>query len=635
MCGIAGAFSVDGGAKRADMSRMIQSLAHRGPDGEGIWSDDFVSFGHRRLAILDLSPAAAQPMVSACGRYILTYNGEIYNFAALRRELGNLGCRFASHSDTEVLLFALSQWGKAAVNRLNGMFAFALWDRQERKLLLARDRYGIKPLYYAWSGNTFLFGSEVKALLSSGLLAAQVDLEALVEYFTFQNFFSERTLYRQVKLLPAGCVMQLDAGTAPSDERFEQYWDFSFVEDESLGRSQAELEDGLDFHFRRAVERQLIADVDIGAYLSGGADSGSITAIASQTLPNMRSYTVGFDLRSASGIELAFDERPSAEYMSYLFKTEHYEMVLKSGDMERSLPDVVYHLEEPRVGQSYPNFFAAKLASRTDKVVLSGTGGDELFGGYPWRYYRAKPGTDFDSFIDGYFAYWQRLLPHGVAPRLFAPIWDKISHVDARELFKQVFKTRPTRIESPADSLNLSLYFECKTFLHGLLTVDDKLSMSFGLEGRVPFLDNDLVDFALRVPARYKLANLGELPFRLNENTAGRKNDMFFQRTRDGKIVLRNVMGRYVPDNIRDAAKQGFSAPDASWFRGESLEFVKRLLLNERPRIAEFMDMTVVRELLEDHFSGRINRRLLIWSLIYIESWMRKFIDTPLDMKTA
>ncbi|MBF0267962.1 MAG: asparagine synthase (glutamine-hydrolyzing) [Alphaproteobacteria bacterium] len=626
MCGIAGAFCPEGGPPGVDISAMISAIAHRGPDGEGVWMDGPVAMGHRRLAILDLSPAAAQPMLSECGRFALIYNGEIYNHDELKRELIDLGYVFRSRSDTEVLLIALLCWGERVVNRLNGMFAFALWDCREKTLLLGRDRYGIKPLYVAWSGSTFLFGSEIKALLASGVLSAELDREGLTEYFTFQNFFTERTLFRNVHLMPAGHTLRLSADSQPGMFRFNQYWDFLFAEPTSNNRAQTEIADELDHLFEQAVKRQLVADVDIGAYLSGGADSGSITAIAARMLPNLRSYTVGFDLRSASGIEMAFDERASAEYMSYLFRTEHYEMVLKSGDMERSLPSVVRYLEEPRVGQSYPNYFAAKLASRSEKVVLSGTGGDELFGGYPWRYYRATQSSDFPSYIDNYYSYWQRLLPQGIAQKFFAPIWGEAKSVDAREIFRGVFRNNVGPLDRPEDYINHSLYFECKTFLHGLLSVEDKLSMAFGLETRVPFLDNDLVEFAMRLPVRYKLANLGALNFRLNENISGRKNDIFFQRTHDGKLLLREVLGRYVPEEVRSAAKQGFSAPDASWFRGESIDYVRRLLLEGPQRYAEFLDKDTVCSLVNEHLSGTENRRLLIWSLIYFERWCREFL---------
>ena len=292
-------------------------------------------------------------------------------------------------------------------------------------------------------------------------------------------------------------------------------------------------------------------------------DSGAITALAAGQLPEMRTFTVGFDLRSASGIELGFDERAASEHMSYLFGTEHYEMVLKAGDMERAMPRLTWHLEEPRVGQSYPNFYAAQLAGRFGKVVLSGGGGDELFGGYPWRYYRAAVNDSFDHYIDKYYGFWQRLVPADATDVLFKPMGSNVDPGAMRDVFRGVFSARADDLTSPEDYINHSLYFEARTFLHGLLTVEDKLSMAHGLETRLPFLDNDLVDFAQRLPVGVKLGNLGDV-VRLNENEPGPKTQRYFAETRDGKLILRKLMERFVPQEVTEGVKQGFSAPDAT-----------------------------------------------------------------------
>ena len=375
------------------------------------------------------------------------------------------------------------------------------------------------------------------------------------------------------------------------------------------------------------MNRQLVTDVELGSYLSGGIDSGSITAIAARSYPYMKTFTCGFDLNSASGIEMGFDERSKAEYMSYHFKTEHYEMVLKAGDMERALPKLAWHLEEPRVGQSYPNYYAAKLASKFVKVVMSGAGGDELFGGYPWRYYRAVVNDDFDNYIDKYYQFWQRLIPNSQLKQVFSPIWDDVQHVWTRDIFRNVFKHHADNLYSPEDYINHSLYFEAKTFLHGLLVVEDKLSMAHGLESRVPFLDNDLVDFAMRCPVHLKLNNLSAV-VRLNENEVGLKGNKYFEKTRDGKQILRDVMGRYIPGDITKAEKQGFSAPDASWFKGESIDFVKRKLIENDAYIYEFMDRDTVVGLVEQHLEGAQNMRLLVWSLLNVEEWLTGTLGT-------
>lgn len=622
MCGIAGLVHLDGApVSPAVLQRMTDAIAHRGPDGEGQWIEGEVGLGHRRLSIIDLSPAGHQPMITADHRFVLTYNGEIYNFRELKAELEAAGYWFRSRTDSEVLLYALAEWGvPGALDRLNGMFAFALWDRKERRLLLARDRYGIKPLYYARNGASFAFGSEQKALLASGLFERNIDKQALLEYFTFQNIFTDRTLLAGLRLLQAGHYAILDCGRESAELQSHQYWDYAFEEPQQQA-SEGEYREELSRLFRQAVNRQLISDVELGCYLSGGMDSGSITAVTATSFPYVKTFTCGFDLSSASGIELGFDERAKAEAMSYHFKTEHYEMVLKAGDMERCMPRLARHLEEPRVGQSYPNFYMAQLASKFVKVVLSGAGGDEIFGGYPWRYYRAVVNSDFEDYIDKYYVFWQRLVNNTELQAMFAPISKDVADVWTRDIFREVFKRNERPPQTPEDYVNRSLYFECKTFLHGLLVVEDKLSMAHSLETRVPFLDNDLVDFAMRCPVQLKLNNLREV-IRIDENAPGSKQTQFFRKSKDGKQILRDVMSGFIPEDVARAEKQGFSAPDASWFKGDSIEFVKRTLMTDQARIYDLLDREAVQRLVQQHLDGDQNRRLLIWSLLNVEEWL-------------
>jgi len=619
MCGVVGTINIDGQPVSKEVVKsMTDIISHRGPDGEGQWVDGNIGLGHRRLSIIDLSTSADQPMISHDNNYVISYNGEIYNFKEIRSELQALGHKFFSESDTEVVLNAMIQWGDDAINRFNGMFAFALWDRKRKILTLARDRYGIKPLYYSKQGSIFSFASEHKAITKHPEFKSSLNKAALVEYFTFQNIFTNQTLIDDIEILPAGHYMKVDLGK-PGHIKTElvQYWDYHFREPKQVLQLEEYIEE-LDRLFNQAVRRQLVGDVELGAYLSGGMDSGSITAIAAQEFPFLKSFTCGFDLSSATGIELNFDERFKAEAMSAQFKTEHYEMVLKSGDMERCLPKLAWHLEEPRVGQSYPNFYAAKLASKFVKVVLSGSGGDELFGGYPWRYYRAANSQDFEHYIDQYYLYWQRLIDNHLIKKIFAPIWSDVKDVWTRDIFRDVFSTHENKLEKPEDYVNHSLYFEAKTFLHGLFVVEDKLSMAHSLESRVPFMDNDLVDFAMQCPVNLKINNLDNVII-INENESGDKQSKYFRKTNDGKQILRQMMARYIPDTITDAAKQGFSSPDASWFRGESIDFVRNNLFDENARIYDFMDQDVLKELIEQHLNGKVNRRLLIWSLINVE----------------
>lgn len=621
MCGIAGVINFNGSpVSSVILKKMTDAIAHRGPDGEGQWIEGNVGIGHRRLAIIDLSPAGHQPMISADHRYVLSYNGEIYNYRELRSDLEAEGVWFRSNTDSEVVLYALAQWGADALLKFNGMFALSLWDRKAQTLLLARDRYGVKPLYVSENSGSIAFGSEQKAILAQPGQSVALDCEALLEYFTFQNFFTNRTLAKGITLFPAGHYAVLDTRENVPQLKYNQYWDFKFINPVEKADRREYIEE-LDRLFVQAVNRQLVSDVELGAYLSGGMDSGAITAIAAQSIPELKTFTCGFDLSSASGIELGFDERVAAEAMSARFRTEHYEMVLKAGDMERCLPRLTYHLEEPRVGQSYPNYYAAQLTSKFVKVVMSGAGGDELFGGYPWRYYRFANCDNYEDYIDRYYSFWQRLANNKDLKRMFSPIHDDVSNVWTRDIFRNVFKCQNTVPQTPEEYINQSLYFEAKTFLQGLFVVEDKLSMAHSLETRVPFMDNDLVEFAMRCPIGLKLNNLSEV-LRINENELGGKKDKYFQKTSDGKQILRDVMGRYIPETITKAAKQGFSSPDASWFKGDSIDFVRDRLLDKRARIFDFLDYQATTGLVQEHLDGIQNRRLLIWSLLNVNQWM-------------
>ena len=623
MCGIAGIVHLDGRpVHQTTVKAMTDAIAHRGPDGEGQWINPIqrnVGLGHRRLAILDLSEANAQPMSTPDGRLTLTYNGELYNYRELRDELSALGHPFHTAGDTEVILRSWLEWGSDCLPRFNGMFAFAIHDERDGTVTLARDRYGIKPLYYAQLGSAFVFGSEQKAILAHPHAHRDLDEEALLEYFTFQNIFTDRTLVAGLRILPAGSWMRVDSRSTQAPI-IVRYWDFWFHEPDGVIDPSAAREE-LDRLLQQAVRRQLVADVEIGAYLSGGMDSGTITALASQHVPRLRTFTIGFDLSTAQGIELRFDERAKAEAIARHFRTDQFEMVLKAGDMQRALPGVTRAIEEPRVGQSYPNYYASELASRFVKVVLTGTGGDELFAGYPWRYYRVARAESFSGFIDAYYHYWQRLIPNKEIQRVFAPIWSKVSHVWTRDIFESVFAQHANELRRPEDYVNHCLYFEAKTFLHGLLVVEDKLSMAHSLETRVPFLDNDLVDFAMTCAVHLKLNSL-QASTRRDENAPGSKSDEFLLTEGDGKQILRDVMDRYLPADVTSYAKQGFSAPDASWFKGESIDFVTGRLLDSQAPLYNYLDFPAVSELVSEHVRGERNRRLLIWSLLTVNEWL-------------
>lgn len=625
MCGIVGIINRGTKSIQANLLQdMLDTLRHRGPDGEDITilHSGAVGLGHRRLAIIDLTERARQPMQTEDRRYTITYNGEIYNYRELREELQNCGYYFASESDTEVVLKAYACWGEQCLNRFNGMFAFAIWDEKEQKIFIARDRYGIKPLYYAWIKDSFVFASEQKAIIKHPLFRRNINLKVLKEYFTFQNIFTNRTFFEDIYILEPGTFISIPLD-GNEKEVIKRYWDFQFQEEDD--RQEEEYEEELKRLFEQAVRRQLVSDVPLGTFLSGGMDSGSITAIAARDIPYIKSFTCGFDVHSVSGLEQSFDEREKAEYLSYLLKTEHYEMVLKAGDMERIMQRLVWHLEDPRIGQSYPNMYVDQLASKFVKVALSGAGGDELFGGYPWRYYRSVDNKDFNEYIEKYYGYWQRLIPEEQMPELFAPVWDNVKYEDEKDIFKQIFKNINTSYISNEQCINYSLYMEAKTFLHGLLLVEDRLSMAYGLEVRVPFLDNDLVDFAMKLPVKYKIRNLNERQ-RIDENDIGKKAERYYVKTNDGKFLLRKSMNRILPKDITKAVKQGFSAPDASWFRGESIDYVKEIVYSDSSKIYGYLDKNKVRSIVDAHIRGEENRRLFIWSILNFEEWCKIFL---------
>ena len=647
MCGIVGALNLKGDpVPQAWIRRMTDLIHHRGPDGEGYFfantttgasivgrdaqhsiSGGNLAFGHRRLSILELTALGAQPMRSGDGLAVITFNGEIYNHLEIRTELSRLGHTFQSRSDTETILEAYRQWGDSCVDHLNGMFAFAIWDAVERRVFLARDRYGVKPVYWYHDGTWFLFGSEIKTILAVPEVKRSVCAPALNEYFTFQNTLSELTMFEGIKLLPAGCCLSVDMNRGGA-VRQRQFWDYKFGEDPVQG-STDEVAEQLHHHFSKAVERQLLSDVPIGSYLSGGMDSGSIVALASRKLGRMTTFTCGFDLSSASGLELGFDERADSERMANLFKTEHYEMVLHAGDMEHIMPELIWHLEDLRVGQCYPNYYVARLAGKFVKVCLSGAGGDELFAGYPWRYFHGVQGSSVQDYRQSYYQFWQRLVPDGEKSELFSPeISAKLHGHSAFDVFNDVLNRFDRPVNSAEDFINASLYFELKTFLHGLFVVEDKISMAHSLETRVPFLDNDLVDFALNVPISHKLRQIAEMTARVDENDVG-KRPHFRQKTDDGKIVLRKAMSRIIPAEITGRVKQGFSAPDASWFRGESIDYINRFLRDKRARLHELVNPRYITRILDEHCSGRVNHRLLIWSFLSLEWWLRTFFDSP------
>ncbi len=625
MCGITGIFNINQEPVSQNILKaMTKSIAHRGPDGDGFFVDGHIGLGHRRLAILDVSEKGAQPMQSRNGEWVVVFNGCIYNYLELKAELKSLGHSFVSTTDTEIITEGLSQFGPDYFQRFNGMFAIAAWHKPSKKLYLSRDRFGIKPLYYWINGKTVLFASEIKAFLSHPDFKVEVNLDALNEYFTFQNLFSYHTLFKGVTMLPPANTVKVDESNIQYIKH-RSWWNYDFSKpDEKMTFEEAKEE--TERLFKQAVARQMIADVPVGSYLSGGMDSGSITAVASRYVPRLTTFTAGFELSEVRGVESGFDERIDAELMANAFKTEHYEQVINAGDIRWSLPRVVWHIEDLRVGMSYPNYYISRLASKFVKVCLQGTGGDELYGGYPWRYYRVFQSLSQNSFFDNYYGFWQRLITDEDKKNAFMPsVFKSMKADEPRKIFERVFTfNEKLKYDTPEQHIQNSLYFEIKTFLPGLLLVGDKLSMANGLEERFPFLDNDLVAFAQKIPIRHKLGQLESMK-KIDENIIRKKD--FFKQYDDGKNVLRKAMADLLPDKIINRKKQGFSAPDESWYRGENAAYVKELLLNKKTASSEFINPDYVARIIDEHTNKHINHRLLLWSFMNFEWWCRLFLN--------
>lgn len=621
MCGIAGLIDLHGREiSEETIHSMTHAVSHRGPDSRGVWFRNNIALGHCRLAIVDLSLAANQPMKANSERYILSYNGEIYNYIEIRTDLQKKGYQFKSNSDTEVVLNSLIEWGPEAILKFNGIFAFGFYDALTGALIVARDRYGVKPIYYLANDHFFAFASEQKSILKLNEVSKTLDVETLYEYMTFQNIFTDRTMVKNIKLLQPGHFLRI-LTKDNNNMQLEQYWDFSFHEIEN--KSESDYIEEFKEIFENSVHSQMMGDVEVGAYLSGGIDSTSIVSIASLK-KQIKTFTVGFESNPWIDEYVAFDERLNAHKIAQLLGSIHSEYILKPSDIEKCIKDLVQHVEEPRLGQSYPNYFAAKLASENVKVVLSGAGGDELFGGYPWRYF--KPGTpsNFSEYIDEYYLYWQRLLPNSELKKLFEPVSDAVSNVWTKDIFKDVFKNLSLQPKTQEDYVNYALYFEVKTFLHSLLILEDKISMRFGLESRVPFLDNNIVDFAMKLPVKYKIKNLRN-NIRVDENLLFNKPEAFIKKTNDGKQILRKALPDLIPSFVKSEIKRGFTSPDLIWFRNENKRFIQDEILNKKNSMYEIVSYKHTEKLINAYFDGKSNNRLLIWSLINLKYLLEDF----------
>jgi asparagine synthase (glutamine-hydrolysing) len=627
VCGIAGFTTF--GASNYDpdpvIRRMTLAIRHRGPDGEGHYRDAAVTLGHRRLAIIDLA-GGAQPMADESGRYQLAYNGEVYNYLELRRELEQQGCRFRTQSDSEVVLQCLAQHGIAALDKLDGMFAFALWDRQQRQLLLARDRVGIKPLFYFRHGADLIFASEIKALLQHPLEARMLDPLSVSKYFSYGYVPAPRTVFANVHKLEPGAWLKFDAN-GPSQGC---YWDIPLTDNPvGPGRIEECSEEVLRL-LRGSVRRQLRSDVPVGVFLSGGIDSSAITALAAQeSSGRLHSFSIGFDQPS-------YDESAHARRVAAHCGTEHHEEIMTLRQAAELFPKVMQSFDEPFADASaLPTHLLCHLAASKVKVVLGGDGGDELFAGYPafqahkvvealsflpvgWRDWlgrgvRRLPVSH--RYTSAEFLLQQLLKGLGLPAEVRFVLWmgccgnaekrqllsaDARRQLASRDAFEDV--TRHVRRSGLIGDLERLQYLCLKLYFQDdILAKVDRASMAHSLEVRVPFMDRDLVDYACRIQPFNKLRGL---------------------RT---KYVLKRALQGLLPDDIIHRRKAGFMIPVARWLIQDMRETIEDLCSPGAVAGTGLFDAAQVRRMLDEHFQRRRDHRKPIYALVCFMAWLRNY----------
>ncbi len=599
-----------------------------------------VALGHRRLSILDLSPLGHQPMHSSCGRYVIAFNGEIYNFAELRRELEKGGRTFRGRSDTEIMLEAFSEWGLTrALERFNGMFAFALWDRKERRLHLVRDRLGEKPLYYGWFGRTFLFGSEPKALRAHPGFEARIDRDALALYLRHNYVPAPLSIYIGVFKLPPGTFLSLDPRETGSLPEPQAYWSARDKAEEGIRNqftgSEGEVGAQLEALLKDAVGLRMVADVPLGVFLSGGVDSSTIAALMqAQSSRPVRTFSIGFR-------ETGFDEAAEARRVAQHLGTEHTELYLTPGEATATIPSLPTLYDEPFADSSQiPTYLVARLARRQITVSLSGDGGDELFGGYNrylwvtklWRRVGWLPGP-VRSFVsdalravpqggwDGAAELISPLLPRSAGKRRvgeqihkFAGVLGEagpegmyLNLVSQWKLSERMVlgapRLRKTLLDDPTwsalpDLTQQMMLWDLVTYLpDDILVKVDRATMGVSLEARVPLLDHRLVEFAFRIPLAMKV------------------------RKGQGKWILRQLLYRYVPRDLIDRPKMGFGIPIGAWLRGSLRPWAEDLLSPARLAREGFFDPKPIRARWTEHLSGRRSWGYHLWTILMFQAW--------------
>lgn len=622
MCGIAGILNLDGRPADASLLRaMTGTLAHRGPDGEGFHVDGPVGLGHRRLAIIDLA-TGAQPMASDDQAVWITFNGEVYNFRELRAELEGRGYVFRTTSDTEVILRAYEAYGIECLGKLRGMFAFAIWDGRRRRLLLARDRVGIKPLVYAWDGRRLLFASELKGILQDAAVRRDLDWDALRDYLTFLYVPSPRTIFQEIRKLPPASYLVLDVdGGEPQVRR---YWDLAFVPDRR--RSEGEWLEGLRAHLRDAVQSHLVSDVPVGAFLSGGMDSSAVVALMAQAGEGpVRTFSIGFD-------EGDFDELAYARRVARRYGTEHFEFVVKPDALD-VWPRLAWQFDEPFADSSaLPTYYVSKITREHVTVALSGDGGDENFAGYRryasalalhQRWDRApgmllKPlfrlaaglvpagvrGQGYTALrgedpVDRYYRIMTGYRSQGMRRLLSADAWARMGADPGPAAFRQL-----VREAKAPDYVSGLQYLDVRTYLpEDILTKVDRTSMLVSLEARVPLLDHVLMEYVATIPTHFKLQD-------------GK-----------GKVLLKRAMAEDLPAEILGRGKMGFGVPLGAWFRQDLGGYAREILLSGRSRARGILDPAATARLLDAHRTGTRDHSAQIWCLLCLEEWARQWLD--------
>jgi asparagine synthase (glutamine-hydrolysing) len=619
MCGICG---IVGRADEPLLHRMTQTMVHRGPNEGGLHIEPGIALGVRRLSIIDL-PGGKQPIANESRDIWTVFNGEIYNYRELRRFLMNKGHQFTTHSDTEVIVHAYEEYGDACVHLLDGMFAFALWDGPRRRLLLARDRVGKKPLYYWHSGGTLVFASEIKAILEYPDVAKAVDPESLSLYLALGYVPGPWTMFAGIKKLVPGHLLVADA----QGVRLEQYWDVTFLDPQRRVKTDDAVEE-LRHRLARSVAQRLIADVPLGALLSGGVDSSTIVALMAKTSAKpVETFTVGFDVGGR------FSEIDEARLIANAYRTNHHEVTLSALDVPPLLAKAIWHMDEPIADPAaLPTHLICEFARRHVTVVLTGEGGDELFGGYP-RYAWFTLAERLSRFLPAKSAAALRRLPasivtgegRGRLARLMLPFASESErHLAWVGAFTQQaraslglaatapgFDTLPDRVVSrylsdgPQDSLiHRLIYLDMKTWLaDDILMKVDRMSMAVSLEARAPFLDYRLVEFMATLPQQLKVSGL---------------------RT---KRALRKTAEGLMPRSTARRPKHAFRVPVAQWLRGDLRHYVTEQLLAPGAAVPRYFDRAQIETLVSQHLDHHVNHERRLWTLLCFESWHRTFID--------